>query len=102
MERVMIEERENMHPDDAGRPVEGNLESELAAARERIANLEIALGSSRRIAAAVGVVMTLQKVTYEAAFDLLATASQRDNLKQRDLAEEVLLTGALPNRAARN
>jgi AmiR/NasT family two-component response regulator len=34
--------------------------------------------------------------TEEHAFDLLRTASQRQHHKLRDVAEEVILTGALP------
>lgn len=60
-------------------------------------NVRRALASNRRIGMAVGVLMTLHRSTEQEAFDLLRTASQDRNVKLRDLAEEVVLTGALPS-----
>jgi hypothetical protein len=61
--------------------------------REKIANLEIALSTARRIGAAVGIVMALEKVTEDVAFQRLIAASQNTNRKLRDVAEEVLTVG---------
>ncbi|WP_404388649.1 ANTAR domain-containing protein [Humibacillus xanthopallidus] len=68
----------------------------LDAADTEAANLRRALGHSRDIGAAVGVLMALRKVTREEAFDLLRRASQDQNRKLCDLALDVLNTGELP------
>ncbi|MFL6163734.1 MAG: ANTAR domain-containing protein [Jatrophihabitantaceae bacterium] len=60
-------------------------------------NLHTALDSSRRIGAAIGVLMAIHKVTEDQAFDLLRTASQLLHRKLRDIASEVVETGALPD-----
>ena len=52
--------------------------------------------SARTISAAVGIVMANEQLTYDAGFDRLAQASQQANVKLRDIADHVLLTGALP------
>lgn len=74
----------------------GHLEAEGLLDRDKIANLEVALGSARRIGAAMGVLMYARKVTDLAAFDLLREASQTEHRKLREIAEEVLLTGTIP------
>lgn len=66
-----------------------------ASTRRRNTNLEIALQSNRDIGVAVGVLMALQKVTREQAFDLLVIASQRTHRKVVDLARDVAETGNL-------
>ena len=71
------------------------LEADRVADREKIANLEIALASARRIGAAIGVIMAGFKVTEEQAFAILRKASQHQNRKLRDVADDVLLTGAV-------
>ncbi len=68
----------------------------LLAAEDHSANLETALQSSREIGMALGILMAHRKVTHEAAFDLLRTASQNLHRKLRDVAAEVMETGALP------
>ncbi|MDQ2838179.1 MAG: GAF and ANTAR domain-containing protein [Actinomycetota bacterium] len=68
----------------------------LLAAEEHSANLETALQSSREIGIALGIVMAHRKITQEAAFDLLRAASQNLHRKLRDVAGEVMQTGALP------
>jgi GAF domain-containing protein len=64
--------------------------------RERTANLEIALASNRQIGVAIGILMHHERITEVAAFDRLRTTSQDLNRKLRDVAEEVTLTGRLP------
>lgn len=68
----------------------------LLAAEDHSANLETALQSSREIGMALGILMAHRKVTHEAAFDLLRAASQNLHRKLRDVAAEVMETGALP------
>ncbi len=67
----------------------------MAEARDKIENLERALTSSRRIGAAMGVLMYRHKVTIDQAFELLRVASQVSHRKLRDVAEDVLATGEL-------
>jgi ANTAR domain len=64
---------------------------------ERTHNLELALGSNRQIGMAIGILMARHKVTEEDAFGLLRVASQALRRKLRDVAAEVMQTGALPN-----
>ena len=68
----------------------------LLAAEDHSANLETALASSREIGMALGILMAHRKITNEAAFDLLRTASQNLHRKLRDVASEVMETGTLP------
>lgn len=65
------------------------------AHRNRAENLDVALQSSRRIGAAIGVLMARRQCTYDQAFGALRDASQRDQRKLRDIADEVVLTGVL-------
>ena len=68
----------------------------LFEAEQRADHLHVALENSREIGAAIGVLMSYHKVTRDAAFELLRAASQQLNRKLRDLAGEVVETGALP------
>jgi hypothetical protein len=74
--------------------------TELNDAREKIANLEIALQSSRRIGQALGIMMDRLAVTEDEAFTRLRMASQRSHRKLRDIAEEIVYTGQIPPAAA--
>ncbi|MFZ1666467.1 MAG: response regulator, partial [Flavobacteriales bacterium] len=67
----------------------------LAHAQNRVANLEMALSSNRRIGAAIGVLMASRHVTSEEAFALLRTASNESNRKLHEVADQVVLTGCL-------
>ena len=68
----------------------------LYEAEDHAANLETALESNRDIGAAVGVLMAHHQVTQQDAFTLLRVASQSLHRKLRDVATEVVETGALP------
>jgi ANTAR domain-containing protein/GAF domain-containing protein len=72
-----------------------------AAARERVANLQRALISNRRIGMAMGVLMSSHKLIEDDAFTLLRIASQNTNRKLADVADDVITTGMLelPNAA---
>lgn len=59
------------------------------------ANLKRALETNRDIGAAIGVLMTLHKVTRNQAFDLLRVASQNTHRKLADIARDVIETGSL-------
>lgn len=70
----------------------------LAAVQERVRadNLAIALESSRRIGVAIGIVMALSRCSHEEAFETIRSASQRTHRKMRELADEIIFTGAIP------
>jgi GAF domain-containing protein len=65
--------------------------------RERCGELERALGSSRKISMAMGVIMASRGVTSHHAFDLLRRASRRHNRKVHEIAADVVETGELPS-----
>jgi hypothetical protein len=67
------------------------------SAQRKVANLEIALESSRHIGAAMGILMARQLMTPEQAFEQLRSASQHLHRKLRDIADEVVHTGQLPS-----
>jgi AmiR/NasT family two-component response regulator len=46
---------------------------------------------------AIGILMALHRVSDTQAFDMLRVASQHTHVKLREVAEEVILTGAAPN-----
>jgi GAF domain-containing protein len=71
------------------------LESEQL--RQRVANLEIALATNRHIGTAIGIVMARELLTPDQAFDRLRSISQRRRRKLRDVADEVVRTGEVPD-----
>jgi GAF domain-containing protein len=72
----------------------------LAADREAKDNLTAALANSRKIGAAVGILMQKHQITEQQAFDALRIASQHGHRKLIEIAYEVVDTGelALPPR----
>lgn len=73
------------------------LRDELDCLRAQVANLQIALDSSRRIGVAMGIVMANRKVDIDEAFAFLRTVSQRRHQKLRDVADELVYTGDVDN-----
>lgn len=67
----------------------------LAREREQISGLEQALSSNRTIAMAIGILMATHQITEREAFDRLRVVSQRNNVRLRDLADDVVRTGVL-------
>lgn len=63
---------------------------------DRAAQLEYALGSSRQIGTAIGILMALHGMEADPAFAMLSERSQQLNRKLRAVADEVVRTGALP------
>lgn len=61
-------------------------------------HLKRALAHSRDIGAAVGVLMSRHMVTQDEAFQLLRRASQDQNRKLHNMAQDVIQTGELPSR----
>ena len=69
------------------------LQADGLLSRSHAAQLEVALSSSRRIGAAIGIVMVSRRVTEVQAFQILCRASQHANTKLRLVADEVVYTG---------
>jgi GAF domain-containing protein len=67
-----------------------------AREREQISGLQHALTSNRAIGMAIGILMATHRITEAEAFDRLRVASQRSNIRLRDIADEVVRTGQLP------
>lgn len=67
----------------------------LDHAEARADTLEMALHTSRRIGMAMGILMARHGVTSDDAFERLRRHSANHNIKLRELAEQVLLTGEL-------
>jgi AmiR/NasT family two-component response regulator len=63
--------------------------------RATIVQLEAAVETGRRIGMAVGILMARQKLSGDAAWALLVTASQSQHRKVRDIAEDVIGTGTI-------
>jgi GAF domain-containing protein len=72
----------------------GNAEA-AARATIDVANMRQAMVSRSVIEQAKGILMERYKVTAEHAFTLLTHASQRSNVKLREIAEELAATGVL-------
>jgi GAF domain-containing protein len=64
------------------------------AAAEESSQLSAALDSNRLIATAVGLMMAKQKLSRLAAYERLKAASQRSNIKMRDLAASIIANEA--------
>lgn len=72
-------------------------EAERQSADATAANLQVALTTNRRIGTAIGILMAHRRITDTAAFELLREASQRGHRKLREIADDVMLTGTLPD-----
>lgn len=73
----------------------GALAISRVIAREKAANLAVAVTTNREIGMAMGVLMTTYKVTEDQAFDLLRIASQGTHRKMNAIARDVIDTGVL-------
>jgi AmiR/NasT family two-component response regulator len=71
------------------------LQEQLEAARTKIANLEIALVETRRIAMAIGIVMERRRVTEPIALDYLRALSNRSQRRMSQLAADIVMTGVI-------
>ena len=69
------------------------LQAEGLISSHHAADLEAALQMSRTIGAAVGILMASFRVTEVGAFEILKKASMDRNVKLRNLADEIVLTG---------
>ena len=73
-----------------------NHASQAATAAEETANMAAAMASRAGIEQAKGILMERHRLTADQAFNLLTKASQHTGLKLRDVADELVRTGALP------
>lgn len=73
------------------------IHASMAWSRARLeAQLRAAVDSRAGIGQAMGILMERHRVTPEQAFEMLKVASQNLNIRLRDLAEQVVLTGLDP------
>jgi transcriptional regulator with GAF, ATPase, and Fis domain len=70
---------------------------ETGLARDLAGHLQVALGTSRIIGTAMGVLVERHRLTPEQAFEVLRTTSQNTNRKLADVARELTRTGELPD-----
>ncbi|MCW2539607.1 MAG: hypothetical protein JWN95_1332 [Frankiales bacterium] len=94
--------RPNAFPENArslGKTFAAHAAVAMQAARTegQVVQLEQALVNSRRIGAAIGILMSRHVLTEEDAFTRLRVASQHTHRKLRDIADDVLLIGDLPS-----
>jgi GAF domain-containing protein len=75
----------------------GNAEA-AARTSEDLIQLRTLMLSRACIEQAKGILMERHKITEDEAFTMLTHASQRTNTKLRDIASELVRTGALPSR----
>ena len=61
------------------------------------ADMDHALQSSRTIGEAIGILMARYLDSEEAAIQRLVTVSQHSNIKLRDLAQQIVTTGEIPD-----
>jgi GAF domain-containing protein len=62
----------------------------------RVGNLHLALGSREIIGQAQGILMERERISADQAFDVLRRASQRLNIKLREVAQNLVDTGEKP------
>jgi GAF domain-containing protein len=72
-----------------------------AREREQISGLEQAVASNRAIGMAIGILMATHRIDQDVAFELLRTLSQHTNRRLREIADEVIHTGQLPEPPAK-
>ena len=74
----------------------GELADQIEADRRCIDNYEIALTTARQIGMAMGIIMARTCCVADEAFSVHRLVSQRTHRKIRDIANDVVLTGTLP------
>lgn len=93
---ISIDRRDGLVADDDTDGMHGmHGTDELAAARAKIENLELALQTSRTIGMAVGIVMERLRLPQDEAFDVLRALSQHHHRKLRDIAAELTFCGSV-------
>jgi hypothetical protein len=77
---------------EVDREMIAELQADGIVSQEHAAQMEEALRSSRKIGAAIGVIMASRQLDEEQAFAVLKAASQNSNRKMRDIADELVST----------
>jgi AmiR/NasT family two-component response regulator len=95
-----VEPTEVQAPGRRGPAKASGLAGELEEARRQIAHLQLALQTNRSIGVAIGIVMARRGLTVDQSFELLRDVSQQTHRRIRDLAEEIVYTGELPEAPA--
>jgi len=72
----------------------------IARSVDDLAGMRAAMASRAVIEQAKGILIERHKLTEDQAFTALSRASQNTNIKLRDVADELVRTGALPERPA--
>ena len=73
----------------------------IARTADDLAGMRAAMASRAVIEQAKGILIERHKLTEDQAFTELSRASQNTNIKLRDVADELVRTGALPERPAK-
>jgi len=73
----------------------------IARTADDLAGMREAMASRAVIEQAKGILIERHKLTEDQAFTALSRASQHTNIKLRDVADELVHTGALPERPAK-
>lgn len=68
-----------------------------ALAAEQSTNLRVALESNRAIGQAIGILMSRYRIREADAFDILRLASQATHRKVREIAQDVVVQGDIPD-----
>lgn len=71
------------------------LQDKIVDQEQAYRRLEGAIATSRTIGMAVGIVMSVKKVSDTEAFAMIARISQQQNRKVRLIADDIVLTGTL-------
>ena len=73
----------------------------IARSVDDLAGMRAAMASRAVIEQAKGILMERRKLTEDQAFTELTRASQNTNIKLRDVADQLVHTGALPQKPSR-
>jgi hypothetical protein len=100
LQKTGIIDRSDIDRLQAGAEVDRVLIAELQAEgvlrADHAEQLEEALKSARTIGAAIGIVMAAHRCDEKSAFDMLVQTSMHHNRKVREVADDVVRTGAPP------
>lgn len=69
----------------------------ITAVEAEVANVKAPLNPTRTIGIALGIIMPAHKITPDEAFEVLRVTSRHSYRMVRDVADEVALTGIVPD-----
>lgn len=82
-------------PDASGQAATEHSQADVQTLTQRVADLEKAVQSNRRIGMAMGILMAHRGLDEASAFHCLVQASQHQNRKLAAIAEDVIYIGHL-------